>query len=98
MESYGHHQNRTLARTKVFAVPGLVHINLASMIIGNGITRLLVLMASVLNAVCDAEFPVFGGPDRVQCQALRTKVPTCERLVQSCYSFNSTFTCVHALL
>ena len=92
-----HHQNQALARTGA-VVPGLVHINLASIMIGNGITDPLVQMASVPDAACEGEFPVFADPDGPQCQALRTKVPTCQRLVQSCYNFDSKFTCVPALL
>ncbi|KAH9005727.1 serine carboxypeptidase [Lactarius hatsudake] len=33
-----------------------------------------------------------------QCVALRTKVPICQRLIKSCYDFNSRLTCVPAAL
>ncbi|KAH9941247.1 carboxypeptidase C [Epithele typhae] len=93
-----HHNNLALAKSPAGAAPGLVHINLASIMIGNGITDPLVQMASVPDAACDGEFPVYDDPDGPQCQALRTKVPTCQRLMKACYNFDSKFTCVPALM
>ncbi len=95
-----HHKNLDLAKDADADVlaPGLLHINLASVIIGNGISDPYTQMASVPDAACEGEFPVFSDPQSAQCQALRTKVPTCQRLIKSCYDFDSKFTCTPALL
>ncbi|KAF9533625.1 carboxypeptidase C [Crepidotus variabilis] len=75
--------------------PKLKHINLASIILANGLTDPYVQMASVPDYVCDGPFPVYA-PDDPQCGALRTKVPTCQRLIQFCYNSGSRFACVGA--
>lgn len=93
-----HHKNLDLAKGADALAPGLLPINLASVIIGNGISDPYVQMASVPDAACEGEFPVFSDPQSAQCQALRTKVPTCQRLIKSCYDFDSKFTCTPALL
>jgi cathepsin A (carboxypeptidase C) len=75
-----------------------VHVNLDSLILGNGLTDPKIQMASIPDYVCDGPYPVYSDPNGPECQALRTKVPTCERLIQSCYTFESRFTCVPALM
>ncbi|PIL27294.1 hypothetical protein GSI_10441 [Ganoderma sinense ZZ0214-1] len=92
-----HHKNQDLLRGALTA-PGLQHINLASILVGNGLTDPYHQFASVPDAACEGEFPVFSDPQSAQCQALRTKVPTCQRLIQSCYNYDSRFTCVPALM
>jgi len=79
-------------------VPGLVKINLASIILANGLTDPLIQMASVPDYACNGPYPMYDDPEGPECTALRTKVPTCERLISSCYNFDSRFTCVPALL
>ncbi|KAJ3501772.1 hypothetical protein NLJ89_g9190 [Agrocybe chaxingu] len=76
--------------------PHLKHINLASVILANGLTDPYIQMASVPDYACEGPYPVYDDPEGPQCQALRTKVPTCQRLVKSCYNFNSRFTCMPA--
>ncbi|KAI0330115.1 carboxypeptidase C [Cubamyces sp. BRFM 1775] len=93
-----HHKNLELSQHASSLAHGLVHINLESIMIGNGLTDPYVQMASVPDAACEGEFPVFDDPDSPQCQAMHTKVPTCQRLIKSCYDFDSKFTCVPALL
>ncbi|KXN91965.1 hypothetical protein AN958_11025 [Leucoagaricus sp. SymC.cos] len=90
-----HAANKRLA---LAPTPGLKHINLASVILANGLTDPLIQMASVPDYVCEGPFPIYDDPQGVQCQALRTKVPTCLRLVEACYRFDSRFTCVPANL
>ncbi|KAF8655864.1 hypothetical protein AX16_002947 [Volvariella volvacea WC 439] len=79
-------------------VPGLVHINLASVILANGLTDPYIQFASIPDYVCEGPFPVYDGPEDPRCAALKTKVPTCQRLIKSCYQFNSRFPCVTAQL
>ncbi|OSX56159.1 hypothetical protein POSPLADRAFT_1050876 [Postia placenta MAD-698-R-SB12] len=95
-----HAENQLLARAQAQnkAAPGLLHINLASIMLGNGLTNPYIQMASVPDWACDGPYPVFDDPSGPECEALRTKVPTCQRLLQSCYNFESRLTCVPALL
>jgi cathepsin A (carboxypeptidase C) len=53
---------------------------------------------SIADWACDGPYPVYDDPMGPQCQALRGKIPTCQRLINSCYKFNSKFTCVPAVL
>lgn len=74
------------------------NINLASVILANGLTNPYIQFGSIADYVCDGPFPVFDDPNGPQCEALRAKIPTCQRLINSCYNFNSKFTCVPAIL
>ncbi|KAF9239267.1 Alpha/Beta hydrolase protein [Melanogaster broomeanus] len=76
----------------------LVKINLASVILGNGMTDNYIQMASIPDYLCDGPYPIYDDPEGPQCQALRSKVPTCQRLVKACYDYESRFTCVPAAL
>jgi carboxypeptidase C (cathepsin A) len=73
-------------------------INLASVVLANGLTDPFIQMASVPDYACDGPYPMFSDPDGPECQSLRAKVPTCQRLIKSCYEYGSRFTCVPAAL
>ncbi|KIY63058.1 serine carboxypeptidase [Cylindrobasidium torrendii FP15055 ss-10] len=73
-------------------------INLASVVLANGLTNPYIQFGSVADYVCDGPFPVYDDPEGPQCQSLRSKIPTCQRLINSCYSFQSKLTCVPAIL
>ncbi|KAJ3526965.1 hypothetical protein NMY22_g9960 [Coprinellus aureogranulatus] len=75
----------------------LKHINLASVVLANGLTDPYIQYASIPDYLCDGPYAQYD-PEGPQCQALRTKVPTCQRLVKSCYNFNSRFACLPAIL
>ncbi|KAG6330315.1 hypothetical protein ID866_8775 [Astraeus odoratus] len=77
---------------------GLVKINLASLILGNGMTDSYTQFASVPDYLCEGPYPIYDDPEGPQCQALRSKVPTCQRLIKACHTFNSRFVCVPAAL
>jgi len=79
-------------------VPQLQHINLASVLLGNGLTDPYIQYASIPDYVCEGPYPVYGDPQGPECQALRSKIPTCQRLIRACYQFDSRFTCVPAVL
>ena len=79
-------------------VPGLIKINLASIILANGLTDAYEQMASIPDWACDGPYAVYDDPEGPQCQALRSKVPTCQRLIQGCYNFDSRWTCLPAQL
>ncbi|KAF7777651.1 hypothetical protein Agabi119p4_3723 [Agaricus bisporus var. burnettii] len=88
-----HEANKKLA---VAPTPGHKHINLASVVLANGATNQYVQMASIPDYVCEGPFPIYDDPQGPQCQALRSKVPTCQRLIKACYTFDSRFTCAPA--
>ncbi|KAF8586263.1 peptidase S10 serine carboxypeptidase [Ramaria rubella] len=90
-----HKKNKELA---IAPVPTLKHINLASIILANGLTEPSTQFASVPDYACDGPYPVWDDPKGPECQALRSKVPTCQRLVEACYSWESRLTCVPAQL
>lgn len=90
-----HQENQALAMA---STSKLTHIPLASVVLANGLTNPYVQMGSVADYACDGPFPVYDDPEGPQCAALRTKIPTCQRLIEACYSFESRFTCVPALL
>ncbi|KAL0947633.1 hypothetical protein HGRIS_013721 [Hohenbuehelia grisea] len=77
--------------------PRIRKINLASVILANGLTDPYVQMGAIADYVCDGPYPVYD-TDGPECQSLRTKTPTCQRLIKSCYQFNSRFTCLPANL
>ncbi|KAF9036830.1 carboxypeptidase C [Panaeolus papilionaceus] len=74
------------------------HINLASVILANGLTDPYIQMGAIPDYVCEGPYPVYPDPQGPQCQALRSKVPTCQRLIKSCYNSGSRFACVPANL
>ena len=80
------------------AANALVRINLASVMLGNGMTDNYVQMASIPDYVCEGPYPIYDDPEGPECQALRAKVPICQRLVKACYDYESRFLCVPAAL
>ncbi|KAF7297920.1 Carboxypeptidase [Mycena chlorophos] len=78
--------------------PSLKKINLASLLIGNGLTDPYTQMGTVAEYACEGPYPIYDDPEGPQCQALKSKIPTCQRMIKSCYNFDSKFTCVPALL
>ncbi|KAK7029832.1 Alpha/Beta hydrolase protein [Favolaschia claudopus] len=57
-----------------------------------------VQMASVPDYACEGPYPLFSDPQGKECTSLRSKVPTCQRMLKSCYSRQSRLVCVPALL
>jgi cathepsin A (carboxypeptidase C) len=88
-----HKKNKELSLTPS---PHLLKINLASVMIGNGLSDPYVQMASVPDYACEGPYPVYSDPDGPECNAMRTKVPTCQRLLKACYDYNTRFACVPA--
>ncbi|KAG6879893.1 hypothetical protein C0992_009884 [Termitomyces sp. T32_za158] len=77
-------------------VPQLKQINLASVVLANGLTDPYIQFASIPDYVCEGPYPLYKDPDGAECQALRAKIPTCQRLINACYNFDSRLTCVPA--
>lgn len=88
--SYIHKKNKELA----FAPrAGLQHINLASLIIVNGLTDPLVQFGSIPEYGCGgAPYPPWD-PSGSECATLKRKAPLCTSLIESCYRFPSKATC-----
>lgn len=106
-ESYGgtyapHFAAEIHARNKALdeapSSKGLVKINLASVILANGHTDPLLQFPTIPTFACEGPYPIYDDPAGAQCQSLRSKVPTCERLVKACYDYGSRLTCVPATL
>ena len=66
--------------------------------LGNGMTDNYIQMASIPDYVCEGPYPIYNDPEGPQCQALRMKVPTCQRLAKACYDYGSRLACVPAAL
>lgn len=89
-----HNENQKLP----FTSTGLVKINLESVVIGNGLTDSYTQFASVPEYLCEGPYPIFDDPSGPECTSLRSKVPTCQRLIKACHTFKSRFVCVPAEL
>ncbi|KAJ3367842.1 hypothetical protein HDU91_001053 [Kappamyces sp. JEL0680] len=71
---------------------GVVNINMVSIAIGNGLTDPLVQYEYYPDMACDDKYgPIL--PEET-CDEMRSKFPTCQSLIQACYSYKSPFTCV----
>ena len=78
--------------------PQLRKINLASVILANGMTDNYIQMASIPDYLCEGPYPLYDDPYGPECISLRSKVPVCQRLISACRMFPSKLTCVPAAL
>ncbi|KAI6045248.1 Alpha/Beta hydrolase protein [Pisolithus marmoratus] len=76
----------------------LVRINLESIVIGNGLTDSYTQYASMPDYLCEGPYPIFDDPNGPECTSLRSKVPTCQKLIKACRIFKSRFVCAPAEL
>ncbi|PAV19070.1 serine carboxypeptidase [Pyrrhoderma noxium] len=90
-----HKKNKELLKS---ANTDLLNINLASVMIGNGLTNSYIQDASIPTFACDGPFPIYDDPNGPECTSLRGKVPTCQRLISACNTYNSRLTCVPAAM
>ena len=68
------------------------HINLESILLGNGLTNPLIQFPAVYDYACHGPYEIFD-PNGGECRNLKSKASTCEKLVDTCYKINSRFTC-----
>ena len=87
-----HKRNREL---EVLPVPGLIRINLASVILANGWTNPLEQYSSIPDWICEGPYALFD-PGSRECRGLRRSVPPCRRLAEACYKFDTRVTCASA--
>ncbi|KAF8602092.1 peptidase S10 serine carboxypeptidase [Ceratobasidium sp. AG-I] len=73
----------------------LVHINLTSILLGNGMTDPYYQYGAMHEWYCNGKWKVLekGGP---ACLELKQVVESCKRLIQVCYDFDSDITCASA--
>ena len=87
-----HKKNKEL---EVVPVPGLMKINLASVILANGWTNPLEQFSSIPDWICEGPYALFE-PESRECIGLRRSVPRCRRLAETCYKFDNGITCAPA--
>ncbi|KZO96372.1 alpha/beta-hydrolase [Calocera viscosa TUFC12733] len=91
-----HAHNKEVASSPAsFASKKITKLNFASILIGNGLTSPIVQFPAVAEYACEGPYPVFE-KDGPECQSLYSKIPTCVRLIDSCYKYNNRLTCVPA--
>lgn len=92
-----HKHNKELASASPLETnQSLKTINLASIVIANGHTEPLTQFASIPDYICDGPYALLES-NGTACKDWRKKVPTCERLVQTCYDFDTPLTCIPAV-
>ncbi|KAI0714777.1 alpha/beta-hydrolase [Earliella scabrosa] len=100
-ESWGGHYGPNIAsyvqkmnaRSVYAPLPGQKHINLASLILANGLTDPKTQFGSVAEYMCGGgPYPPFKH-DSKECAALRIETPVCKGMIEGCYRFPSKVTC-----
>lgn len=80
--------------TPLLRSPGVQHINLASLMIGNGLTDPLTQYEYYPAMACDNSYgPVL---DDATCDQMAAAYPQCANLIQRCYDTSSVFYCLPA--
>ncbi|KAG0167652.1 hypothetical protein DFQ30_005820 [Apophysomyces sp. BC1015] len=74
----------------------LAHINLKSLLIGNGLTDPLTQYKYYAEMACDNSYgPVL---DRETCDLMEARYPDCAKRIENCYNSKSIFTCLPAAM
>ncbi|EGO05428.1 hypothetical protein SERLA73DRAFT_69041 [Serpula lacrymans var. lacrymans S7.3] len=76
--------------------PNLKRINLASVMVGNGLVDPRTQMPSVVEYACEGPYAIYDDPFGSECTRLRISAAVCERLIEGCYRFESRLTCIPA--
>lgn len=94
-----HKKNKELSLSPMHT-SRLTHINLASIIIGNGHTNALIQVPSTYDYACDphSPYPLYDDPDGSECRTLKRKLASCAKMIQSCYDYDSRLVCSPAAL
>jgi cathepsin A (carboxypeptidase C) len=87
-----HKKNKELS---VAPIPRLTRINLASVILANGITNPLEQLATVRDYACYGPYRVLD-PDGKECSSMKRGSAVCERLMGACYRFPTRPGCLSA--
>ncbi|KAJ6532984.1 serine carboxypeptidase [Mycena capillaripes] len=81
------------AENQKSSLSGFLHINLASILLGNAMTDPLVQWPSTPEFACDGPFAVFNNSRGPECAALRVRAGICAEMLQSCYARNTPDVC-----
>lgn len=87
-----HKKNRELATSPI---PRLKRINLASVILGNGLTNPLEQLATAREYACNGPYRILD-PDGRECSSMKRGSASCERLIRACYTFPTRAGCLSA--
>jgi len=77
-------------------IPGLRKINLASVILANGLSDPYIQFAAFGEWLCEGPYAIFEDPNDPQCRSWRRKAQICAKWTQACYIFGTTFVCSNA--
>jgi len=93
------HKNNQAIKANDVSASAAVHINLSSVVIGNGLTDPAVQFPSVYEYACSAEnkYRLFE-PDSATCVGLKSKASTCQGLISQCNKYQSRLVCTPATL
>jgi len=87
-----HKKNKELA---IAPIPGMTQINLASIILENGLTDPLEQFATVHEYACHGPYRILD-PDGKECNSMKRGTATCERFTRACYRFPTRAGCLSA--
>lgn len=87
-----HKKNKELAITPI---PGLTRINLASVILANGLTDPLEQLATVREYACYGPYTILD-PAGKECNSMKRGSAVCERLILACYRLPTRAGCLSA--
>lgn len=85
-----HKKNKELA---LAPTPRFTRINLASVILANGITDPLEQLSSVREYACYGPYRILD-PDGKECNSMKRGSAVCERLIRTCYRFPTRVGCL----
>jgi cathepsin A (carboxypeptidase C) len=87
-----HKKNKELA---IAPIPGFTRINLASVILANGLTDPLEQLATVREYACYGPYRILD-PGGKECKAMERGSARCEQFVRTCYRFPTRAGCLSA--
>lgn len=86
-------QNKAMA---LAPTSNLKRINLASVILANGLTNPYVQFGSIPEYLCNGPYPVYDDPFGADCITMKAKTLVCQALIKACYLSNSKLACAPA--
>ena len=81
---------------EVQPIPGLRKLNLASVILANGLSDPYIQFAAFGEWLCEGPYAIFEDPNDPQCRSWRRKAQICSKWTQACYVFGTRFVCGNA--
>jgi cathepsin A (carboxypeptidase C) len=82
------HKNQEIALGKSLGKK----INLASILLGNGMTDALSQFPTLAEYICEGPYALLESGSE-ECTALYQKSGTCERMIKACYDYNNALVC-----